>query len=56
MDFFACIFQGFQCLIDFLISIKNQVNKTKKTRKLHEKKICMKDIESIWLYIDFRST
>ena len=41
MDFFTCIFQEFQCLINFTLSIKNQINKTNKnhsiTKKMYER-------------------
>ena len=50
MDFFACIFQGFQCLIDFLISIKNQVNKTKKPEAPRKKNLYERHREHLVVY------
>ena len=40
MDSFTCIFQGFQYLIDFALSVNNQMNKANKnqsTMKKYEK-------------------
>ena len=39
MDFFTCIFQGFQYLIDLALCYKNQANRTNKSQSTFKKYI-----------------